>query len=109
MESEFKLREIIKNAYHSGETHACMPSEMPEKVEHHDKAGIYEYVTPIATFKLSASETKYLESDIAVTRDKALECWIRYLAKETGKEVTDEYVQYCIDSWHETMERLGIK
>ena len=38
--------------------------------------------------------------------DTALECWIRWLAKEIGKEVTDEYVQYCVDSWHETMGRL---
>lgn len=97
----------IYGQFKSGETHAHIPSEIPENVEFHDNASIYEYVTPIVTFKLSNSETKYLESDIAATRDKALECWIRHLAKEMGRELTDEYVQYCIDSWHETMGRLG--
>ena len=52
---------------------------------------------------LSEEEVKYVKSD----EDKALECWIRHLAKEMGREVTDEYVQYCIDSWHETMKLLG--
>ncbi len=102
-----ELRECIKKAYHSGETHAVMPIEIPAQVEFHDKSGIYEYDTPIATFKLTASETKYLDSDIAAVRDKALECWIRHLVKEMGREVTDEYVQYCINLWHETMDILG--
>ena len=101
------MMENIKAAYHSGESHAVMPSKIHAQVEHHDKAGIYERVMPSATFELSDVETKYAESDTAAVRDKALECWIRWLAKEMGKEVTDEYVQYCIDSWHETIGRLG--
>lgn len=107
MNSEFK------DWYHGGFTHAKhnLAEEVIkncENVVHVDTdMCLYEYVLPTTTFKLSPSETKYLESDTAAVRDKALECWIRWLAKEMGKEVTDEYVQYCIDSWHETMKLLG--
>lgn len=107
MNSEFK------DIYHGGFTHARRNIskailDSDEKYVYADTDNcIYERVMPTATFELSDAEKKYTASDTAAVRDKVLECWIRHLAKEMGREVTDEYVQHCIDSWHETMKLLG--
>ena len=88
-------------------SHAVMPSKIPAQVEFHDdRMCLYEKVTSSSVYGQQKAIVNN-DSDTAAVRDKVLECWIRHLAKEMGREVTDEYVQYCIDSWHETMERLG--